>query len=57
MKILAAVICWDYKNYSLKVNHLESYTIAKSNKWEQAHAGDSKLIVNKYGKPWTKLCL
>ena len=43
-------------DYSLKVNHLGSYTVAKTNKWEQAHAGDSELIVNKYGKTWTELC-
>ena len=44
-------------DYSLKVNHLGSYTVAKTNKWEQAHAGDSELIFNKYGKSWIELCL
>jgi GT2 family glycosyltransferase len=39
-----------------RVNHIGSYTVQKESKWEQAHAGDSELIVNKWGKTWTELC-
>jgi hypothetical protein len=40
-----------------KVNHLGSYTVQKEDKWEQANASDNELIVKKWGKNWTELCL
>ena len=40
-----------------KVNHLGSYTVQKESKWEQANASDNELIVKKWGKNWTELCL
>ena len=29
----------------------------KEDKWEQANASDNELIVKKWGKNWTELCL
>jgi hypothetical protein len=40
-----------------KVNHIGSYTVQKEDKWEQANASDNELIVKKWGKNWTELCL
>jgi hypothetical protein len=40
-----------------EVNHIGSYTVQKESKWEQANASDNELIVKKWGKNWTELCL
>jgi GT2 family glycosyltransferase len=40
-----------------EVNHIGSYTVQKEDKWEQANASDNELIVKKWGKNWTELCL
>lgn len=37
------------------VNHLGSYTVQKTDKWEQANADDNALLVKKYGKNWFEL--
>jgi GT2 family glycosyltransferase len=40
-----------------EVNHIGSYTVQKEDKWDQANASDNELIVKKWGKNWTELCL
>ena len=40
-----------------EVSHIGSYTVQKEDKWEQANASDNELIVKKWGKNWTELCL
>jgi hypothetical protein len=44
-----------FVDYSIEVNHIGSYTVQKTGKWEQAAVDDNQLLIEKYGKNWYEL--
>ena len=44
-----------YVNHNYNVHHLGSYTVNKTNKFEQAAIQDNDLIIKKYNKNWYEL--
>lgn len=44
-----------FVDYSIELNHIGSYTVEKTGKWEQAAIDDNQILVEKYGKNWYEL--
>lgn len=44
-----------YVDHDFELNHIGSYTVEKTGKWEQAAIDDNQILVEKYGKNWYEL--